>query len=107
MASFANNVITYLDASRNFLLSSLTDTTLYPSFIKELLAIYNALKSGEIDKVIDLQNRFMLYADVLWQVVVAPLFEYLMQEKRFCPCCFRKNDPIDQAEKIPSIERCA
>jgi len=50
MASFANSVITYLDASRNFLWSSLTDTTLYPSFIKELLAIYNALRTDlEID----------------------------------------------------------
>ena len=78
--------------------------TNYNLFPKLFIAIYNAVKSGEIDKAMDLQKRFMSYADLLWQMDVTPLFEYLMQQKGFGPRCFRNADNINQTEEIQPIK---
>ena len=64
-----------------------TNYGLYP---KLFLGIYNAVQAGDLKKAMDLQQGFLLYTDLLWQVGIEAGFEYQMRMRGLGPYTFRK-----------------
>jgi len=49
---------------------------------------------GSVERALDLQNRFLAYADVFWGYGgIKPNFEALMRERGLAPYCWRRPRP--------------
>ncbi len=63
----------------------------YNLFPKLFMAIHQAAQDKDMERGMDLQNRFLAYADVFWRYGgIIPNFEALMREKGLAPYCFRR-----------------
>ena len=85
----------------------------YNLFPRLFLAIYHAAMDKEIERGMDLQNRFLAYADVFWRYGgIKANFETLMRETDGAPYYWRcprpaRNEEFDRkflAEVRPKIE---
>lgn len=58
---------------------------------KLFLATYQAAQDRDLERGMDLQNRFLAYADVFWQYGgIVPNFEALMRDLGHADYCFRR-----------------
>jgi len=64
--------------------------TSYNLFPKLFLGIYQAIQGGDVERAMNMQERFLAWAHVLWQLGVKPLFEHLMRQRGLAPYCFRR-----------------
>lgn len=63
----------------------------YNLFPRLFLGIYQAVKQNNIQRAMDLQNRYLEYANIFWEYGgIRPNFETIMREKGLAPYCFRR-----------------
>jgi len=71
----------------------------YNLFPKLFLGIYQAARERDIKRGMDLQNRFLAYADVFWRYGgILANFEVLMREQGLASYCWRRPRPVMDEE---------
>lgn len=71
----------------------------YNLFPELFLGIYRAVAEGNIARALDLQERFLAYADVLWRYGgIKPNFESLMRDMGLAPYVWRRPRPARDEE---------
>ncbi len=77
----------------------------YNLFPKLFLGIYEAVNSGDVARAMELETRFIAYADVLFTYGLRPSFETLMREQGLAPYCFREpRQTFDEATAREFLE---
>ena len=62
----------------------------YNLFSRLFLGIYEAVGKGDIERAMDLQNRFLAHMDIVFRYNLRAWFETAMREKGLAPYCFRR-----------------
>lgn len=70
----------------------------YNLFPGLFLGIYQAVQKGDIARAMELQNRFLAYADIIWRYNIVASFEVLMQELGHASHCWRRPRPVMDAQ---------
>lgn len=70
----------------------------YNLFPRLFLGIYEAMNDGNTARAMDLENKFMAYADLIWRYGVLATFEVIMREMGHAPYCWRRPRAVMDSE---------
>ena len=62
----------------------------YNLFPRLFVGIYEAVGKGDIERAMDLQNRFLAHMDIVFRYDLRAWFEIAMRERGLAPYCFRR-----------------
>ena len=78
--------------------------TWYNIFPRLFLNIYDSVRSGQIERAVELQKTLLTFCDLAWAHGPAAVFEFLMQKKGLADQVFRRPSPALDRETQKRIE---